>query len=69
MELIQRGVTTWKPSNWLLTRHYLLYSFLRSVAWQGADGTKLLWLMENNRYFCDISLDHAALVQLPENGE
>ena len=25
--------------------------------------------MENNQYFCDISLDHAALAQLPENGE
>ena len=29
----------------------------------------LQWLMENNRYFCEISLDHAALAQLPENGE
>ena len=25
--------------------------------------------MENNQYFCEISLDHAALAQLPENGE
>ena len=25
--------------------------------------------MENNQYFHDISLDHAALAQLPENGE
>ena len=25
--------------------------------------------MENNPYFCGISLDHAALAQLPENGE
>ena len=25
--------------------------------------------MENNPYFRGISLDHAALVQLPENGE
>ena len=25
--------------------------------------------MENNQYFRDISLDHAALAQLPENGE
>ena len=25
--------------------------------------------MENNKYFHDISLDHAALAQLPENGE
>ena len=24
---MQRGVTTWRPSNWLLTRHYLFYSF------------------------------------------
>ena len=29
----------------------------------------LQWLMENNRYFRQISLDHAALAQLPENGE
>ena len=29
----------------------------------------LQWLMENNQYFRDISLDHAALAQLPENGE
>ena len=26
-------------------------------------------LMENNRYFREISLDHAALAQLPEDGE
>ena len=25
--------------------------------------------MENNPYFCEISLDHAALAQLPENSE
>ena len=29
----------------------------------------LQWLMENNPYFREISLDHAALAQLPENGE
>jgi len=29
----------------------------------------LQWLMENNPYFCEVSLDHAALAQLPENGE
>ena len=29
----------------------------------------LLWLMENNQYFREISLDHAALAQLPEDGE
>jgi len=29
----------------------------------------LRWLMENNPYFRQISLDHAALAQLPENGE
>ena len=29
----------------------------------------LQWLMENNTYFRGISLDHAALAQLPENGE
>ena len=29
----------------------------------------LQWLMENNPYFRGISLDHAALAQLPENGE
>ena len=29
----------------------------------------LQWLMENNPYFGEISLDHAALAQLPENGE
>ena len=29
----------------------------------------LQWLMENNQYFRDISLDHAALAQLPENDE
>ena len=27
------------------------------------------WLMENKPYFREISLDHAALAQLPENGE
>ena len=26
-------------------------------------------LMKNNPYFCEISLDHATLAQLPENGE
>ena len=29
----------------------------------------LQWLMENNPYFREISLDHAAVAQLPENGE
>ena len=29
----------------------------------------LQWLMENNPYFRGVSLDHAALAQLPENGE
>ena len=29
----------------------------------------LQWLIENNQYFREISLDHAALAQLPENGE
>ena len=29
----------------------------------------LQWLMENNPYFCEISLDHVALAQLSENDE
>ena len=29
----------------------------------------LQWLMEKNQYFSEISLDHAALGQLTENGE
>ena len=29
----------------------------------------LQWLMENNPYFREVSLDHAGLAQLPENGE
>ena len=29
----------------------------------------LQWLLENNRHFCEIFLDHAVLAQLLENGE
>ena len=29
----------------------------------------LQWLMENNPYIREVSLDHAGLAQLPENGE
>ena len=40
---------------------------------EGAAGSRVLqalqWLMENNQYFREISLDHAALAQLPENGK